>query len=231
MKVARRVLRGPRRSNAPGLPDGATADRVFALGDDGDLDQQAAYTALSRGRIENRLYMLEPDEDLQALLDGHDTPEREPLVAHAEQELSRDRSQPRASDFAATHAAELLASLPEPEGPAVTGRAADLLAQLPDPVGRPARRNLADELLDSLPRTRRPRHRPDHRSTRPAPTAPGARARRRSRNGPGVATCRTQGRCGQKAPTPTRPRQTAARCTRPSNALARCEKLQVCRHH
>jgi len=73
---------------------GATVDRTFTLGDDGDLDRQAAYTALSRGRLENRLYVLQPDNDL---LPTRPTP-REPVRSHVEHELSRDRSQRLASD-------------------------------------------------------------------------------------------------------------------------------------
>lgn len=126
---------------------GATADRIFTLGGDGDLDRQAAYTALSRGRIENRLYMCTPDDDVWGLLapnpQGAQRPEgRELLLEHAERELSRDRSQHLAS--------ELLANLPEPEGQPVGHRAADYLEQLPEPVGRRAHASLADDLLAEL---------------------------------------------------------------------------------
>jgi conjugative relaxase-like TrwC/TraI family protein len=135
---------------------GATADRVFTLGDDGDLDRQAAYTALSRGRVENRLYMLEPDEDLQALLEpnpqGAQRPQgRELLLDHAERELSRDRSQRLATEDLDPLAAELLASLPEPEGQPVGHSAADLLDQLPEPVGPRTHSSLAHDLLAELP--------------------------------------------------------------------------------
>jgi ATP-dependent exoDNAse (exonuclease V) alpha subunit len=115
---------------------GATADRVFTLGDDGDLDRQAAYTALSRGRIENRLYMLTPDEEAQALLDPNPAkPGRELVLDHVERELSRDRSQHQASELTPLDpfAAELLANLPEPEGRPVVVGAAARLAELPDP--------------------------------------------------------------------------------------------------
>ena len=138
---------------------GATADRVFTLGADGDLDRQAAYTALSRGRIENRLYMLEPDEDLQALLvdpnpQGAQRPEgRELVLEHVERELSRDRSQHQASELAPLDpiAAELLANLPAPEGRPFTGTRADLLATLPEPDGTRTHRSLGDDLLAELP--------------------------------------------------------------------------------
>jgi hypothetical protein len=135
---------------------GATADRVFTLGDDGDLDRQAAYTALSRGRVENRLYMLEPDEDLQALLEpnpqGAQRPEgRELLLDHAERELSRDRSQHLASEHIGLLAAELLASLPEPEGAPVGDSVEDLLDRLPEPVGRRVDHRRPDGLLAELP--------------------------------------------------------------------------------
>lgn len=73
---------------------GATVDHVYVLGEDGDLDRQSAYAALSRGRVENRLYMLEPDEYLQGQLDA----ELEPIIEHVEQELSRDREQRLASE-------------------------------------------------------------------------------------------------------------------------------------
>ena len=156
MKVARRVLKGPRRSNAPGLPDGATADRVFTLGDDGDLDHQAAYTALSRGRLENRLYMLEPDPDLQGLLEpnpkGAQRPQgREQMLDHAERALSRDRSQHLASTHLDPHAAELLAALPEPDPTPAGHTAADLLAALPEPARPRTHRTLAEDLLAELP--------------------------------------------------------------------------------
>ncbi|MEJ5256329.1 MAG: AAA family ATPase, partial [Acidimicrobiales bacterium] len=135
---------------------GATADRVFTLGDDGDLDRQAAYTALSRGRVENRLYMLEPDEDLQAVLEpnpqGAQRPEgRELLLDHAERELSRDRSQHLATEHLDPLAAQLLASLPEPEGPPVGHSVDGLLDQLPEPVGPRAHSSLVDDLLAELP--------------------------------------------------------------------------------
>ncbi len=123
---------------------GATADRIFTLGGDGDLDRQAAYTALSRGRVENRLYMCTPDDDVWDILapdlhraqrvDGRDL-----LLEHAERELSRDRSKRLAS--------ELLDNLPEPdETPVGTGREG-LLAELPEPVGPRAHASLASDLL------------------------------------------------------------------------------------
>ncbi|MEZ5141822.1 MAG: AAA family ATPase [Acidimicrobiales bacterium] len=89
---------------------GATVDRTFILGDDGDLDRQAAYAALSRGRIENRLYVPDPDDDL--LLD---TPAASPIHEHVTYELSRDRSQRLATDHLDAQA----------------GRADDLDAHLP----------------------------------------------------------------------------------------------------
>ena len=95
---------------------GATVDRTFTLGDDGDLDQQAGYTALSRGRLENRLYVLQPDHDLrpgrpQPGLDDLDLDvaggRQDVRRRHVEQELGRDRRQDLAS--------RLLANLPKPE--------------------------------------------------------------------------------------------------------------------
>lgn len=123
---------------------GATADRIFTLGGDGDLDRQAAYTALSRGRAENRLYMCTPDEDVWDLLAPNPAkPGRELLLDHAERELSRDRSQHLAS--------ELLDNLPEPDGtPVGVGRDA-VLAQLPDPIDLRSTSSLADDLLADLP--------------------------------------------------------------------------------
>lgn len=117
---------------------GATADRIFTLGGDGDLDRQAAYTALSRGRVENRLYLSTPDEAVWSILTVNaqraQRPEgRDLLLEHAERELSRDRSQHLAS--------ELRDILPEPHGePVEVGREA-LLAELPDRV---VERTLAD---------------------------------------------------------------------------------------
>lgn len=128
---------------------GATADRVFTLGDDGDLDHQAAYTALSRGRVENRLYMLEPDHDL---LDpnpkGAQRPQgREHMLDHVERELSRDRSQHLATTHLAPHTAALLAAMPEPD----TGLAVDLLALLPEPDEARTHCSITDPLRAALP--------------------------------------------------------------------------------
>ena len=98
---------------------GATVDRTFTLGDDGDLDRQAAYTALSRGRLENRLYVLEPDHDLRPEihiqpshqpargLDTDNADQRNLRRRHTENELSRDRRKDLAT--------RLLANLPPPE--------------------------------------------------------------------------------------------------------------------
>jgi conjugative relaxase-like TrwC/TraI family protein len=72
---------------------GATVDRCFILGDDGDLDHQAGYAALSRGRLENRLYILQPDPGL----DGSSA--ELGVEDHVTGELSRDRSQQLASDI------------------------------------------------------------------------------------------------------------------------------------
>ncbi len=44
---------------------GLTCDRAYVLGD-GHLHREAAYTALSRGRHENRLYAVEPEPDHEA---------------------------------------------------------------------------------------------------------------------------------------------------------------------
>ncbi len=88
---------------------GATVDRVYVLGDDGDLDRQSAYTALSRGRLENRLYVLQPEIDLDLAADqpglfdpnpqGAQRPQgREEVLGHVERELSRDRTQHLASE-------------------------------------------------------------------------------------------------------------------------------------
>jgi len=89
---------------------GATVDRTFTLGDDGDLDRQAAYTALSRGRLENRLYVLAPDDDLSVETAG------DLVKGHVERELSRDRSQRLATHHAGRSPIvdELLAHLPDP---------------------------------------------------------------------------------------------------------------------
>jgi len=126
---------------------GATADRIFTLGGDGDLDRQAAYTALSRGRVENRLYMCTPDDDVWDALapnpQGAQRPEgRELLLDHAERELSRDRSQ---------HLASELANLPEPGGTPVGGGRDALLAEVPDPIDLRSTSSLGDDLLADLP--------------------------------------------------------------------------------
>lgn len=93
---------------------GATDDRTFIAGDAGDLDRQAGYAALSRGRTENRLYVLEPDDDLVAVGPGASL-----VRDHVEQELSRDRSQRLAAEHVGinfTIADDLLAHL-LPAGP------------------------------------------------------------------------------------------------------------------
>jgi len=55
---------------------GLTCDRAYVLGDE-HLHREAAYTALSRGRHENRLYAVEPEPDHEAhVIDSdfiHDT--------------------------------------------------------------------------------------------------------------------------------------------------------------
>ena len=129
---------------------GATVDRAFILAGDGDLDRQAGYTALSRGRLENRLYLPTPEPDPADTLAPSEQPTAEPdnerrqaLLEHAERELSRDRSQHLASD--------LLAALPDPEGPPAADDPAGLLERLPAPVGPAATGSLADDLLASLP--------------------------------------------------------------------------------
>ena len=129
---------------------GATVDRAFILAGDGDLDRQAGYTALSRGRLENRLYIPTAHNDLADALAPSEQPTSEPdnerrraLLEHAVRELSRDRSRHLAS--------ELLAALPAPEGHPVTDDAAGLLERLPAPVGPAATGTLAADLLASLP--------------------------------------------------------------------------------
>ena len=96
---------------------GATVDRTFTLGDNGDLDRQAAYTALSRGRLENRLYVLAPDDDLTV------EASRDLARGHVERQLSRDRSHRLATHHLeqGPPADELLAHLPPTStGPVAT---------------------------------------------------------------------------------------------------------------
>lgn len=100
--------------------------------------------------------MLEPDHDLQALLEpnpkGAQRPQgREPMLDHVERELSRDRSQHLATTHLDPHAAELLAALPEPDPTPAGHTAADLLAALPEPARPHTHRTLAEDLLAELP--------------------------------------------------------------------------------
>ena len=74
---------------------GATVDRTFILGDDGDLDRQAAYTALSRGRLENRLYVVAPDASSADL----EPDARARSESAVERELTRDRSRRLADEL------------------------------------------------------------------------------------------------------------------------------------
>ncbi len=100
---------------------GATVDRCFILGDDGDLDHQAGYAALSRGRYENRLYVLRPDDEVQG------PAVEEALVDHVINELSRDRSHRLASEVTRPdhhptgpeHPSEMPAGRPGARPPAV----------------------------------------------------------------------------------------------------------------
>jgi hypothetical protein len=101
--------------------------------------------------------MLEPDHDLQGLLEpnpkGAQRPQgREHNLDHAERELSRDRSQHLASTHLDPHAAEPLAALPEPDPTTVGHTAADLLTELPDPID--------DQVADITARLDQLQHRP-----------------------------------------------------------------------
>ena len=93
---------------------GATVDRCFILGDDGDLDHQAGYAALSRGRYENRLYILRPDNHPDTSTDLEVE-----VAEHVTSELTRDRSQRLATDHLQrqTIAADSNPIVPEPEVP------------------------------------------------------------------------------------------------------------------
>lgn len=72
---------------------GATVDRCFIVGDDGDLDRQAGYAALTRGRYENRLYILRPEREAAS-------PAADVTIdEHVTSELSRDRSHRLASEL------------------------------------------------------------------------------------------------------------------------------------
>ena len=75
---------------------GLTVDRCYLLGSD-SLDQQTAYTALSRGRLDNRIYLVEHHEpDPESHL-GRTAPTREPRKQF-ENAVERDRSDRLAID-------------------------------------------------------------------------------------------------------------------------------------
>ena len=113
---------------------------VLRVGGDGDLDRQAAYTALSRGRIENRLYLLTPDHD--DLFDPNPAkPGREQLLDHTEHELSR-RPLPTPRVGAPRHPPRTRPGRPHHD---------DLLELIPEPVARRTHATLADDLLAALP--------------------------------------------------------------------------------
>ena len=138
---------------------GATADRVFTFGDDGDFDRQAAYTALSEAGSRTGSTCSNPTRTSKASSTptrGAQRPEgRELLLEHAERELSRDRSQHQASEMAPLDplAAELLARLPEPEAtPSVSATVPPTSStSLPEPDTPRAHSSLADDLLADLP--------------------------------------------------------------------------------
>jgi hypothetical protein len=108
--------------------EGMTTDRAFVLGSE-DIYKEWGYTALSRGRLENRLYLVIGDNPLAEDLDMLGQPKKDPMgvIVRA---LGRSRAKTLALDHLAAARAKA-AELPEHELRARVARAAALLEQRP----------------------------------------------------------------------------------------------------
>jgi conjugative relaxase-like TrwC/TraI family protein len=108
--------------------EGMTTDRAFTLGTE-DIYKEWGYTAMSRGRLENRLYLVVGDNPLADELDVFGELKQDP-VAVIVRAFGRSRAKTLALDHLPTARAEA-AALPEPELRARLQDAAALLEQRP----------------------------------------------------------------------------------------------------
>jgi conjugative relaxase-like TrwC/TraI family protein len=113
--------------------EGMTTDRAFILGSD-EIYKEWGYTALSRGTLENRLYLVVGDNSLADELDVLATPEQEPLAVIV-RALGRSRAKRLAIDHLPTAHAQA-ATLPEAALRAPIDHAATLLEQRPRPTAQ-----------------------------------------------------------------------------------------------
>jgi conjugative relaxase-like TrwC/TraI family protein len=127
-------LTGPRRRVDYGYAitghkaEGMTTDRSFVLGSE-DIYKEWGYTALSRGRLENRLYLVIGDNPLADEVDVLGQPTQDP-VGVLVRALGRSRAKTLALDHLAAARAKAT-ELPEPELRTRVARAAALLEQRP----------------------------------------------------------------------------------------------------
>jgi hypothetical protein len=108
--------------------EGMTTDRTFVLGSE-DIYKEWGYTALSRGRLENRLYLVIGDNPLADEVDVLGPPPQDP-VGVIVRALGRSRAKTLALDHLVAARAKA-AELPEQELRARVARAAALLEQRP----------------------------------------------------------------------------------------------------
>jgi conjugative relaxase-like TrwC/TraI family protein len=108
--------------------EGMTTDRAFVLGSE-DIYKEWGYTALSRGRLENRLYLVVGDNPLAEDLDVLGQPTQDP-VGVIVRALGRSRAKTLALDHLAAARAKAV-ELPEPELRGRMARAGALLEQRP----------------------------------------------------------------------------------------------------
>jgi hypothetical protein len=122
--------------------EGMTTDRAFVLGSE-DIYKEWGYTALSRGRLENRLYLVVGDNPLAEDLDVLGQPKQDPMgvIVRA---LGRSRAKTLALDHLAAARAKA-AELPEQELRAGVARAAALLEQRPQPTAHTGPTELRQE--------------------------------------------------------------------------------------
>ena len=122
--------------------EGMTTDRAFTLGSE-DVYKEWGYTAMSRGRLENRLYLVVGDNPLAEELDVLGQPKQDP-VAVIVRALGRSRAKTLALDHPVAARAEA-AQLPDPELRARLERAAALLEQRPRPIAHTGPAELRQE--------------------------------------------------------------------------------------
>jgi len=122
--------------------EGMTTDRAFVLGSE-DLYREWGYTAMSRGRQENRLYLVVGENPLADELDVLGQPRRDP-VAGIVQAFGRSRAKLLALDHLAA-ARAMAAALPEAELRSRVDQAAALLEQRPPLTGQTSAAELRQE--------------------------------------------------------------------------------------